>query len=301
MAPTLRCCASLVLWWGLLPGVSLAQASGQPAEWVRFDSPEGWAMAWVGAATTASSFSPLGGLPAGRWELAAELTAIPRLDDRQKQVGFGGLKAEDLDKSPVFGRGLARLGLPGGWLLELGYTPPLRVEGARPSDLWRLGLRYRRPLGERLALMLGAEFQHGAAHADVTCPAAIAASRDPAVNPFGCLSPSRDRIDLRQHGGSLALDMGAPTAVWRWHLGLARLHLHPEVQVRAQLEGGSDRSVLASRGWASAFTIGAGRALGRRSWLALELVHLPLEVRRPQEGRRGDDFTSIRLSLGWRP
>ena len=51
-------------------------------------------------------------------------------------MGLGGAKQEDLNKSPVFGRLRLTLGLPGGFVADLGYTPPLSIRGTRARDLF---------------------------------------------------------------------------------------------------------------------------------------------------------------------
>jgi hypothetical protein len=42
--------------------------------------------------------------------ISAELSTIPKLNSEQQKIGFGGLKYESLNKSPVFGRGKLKMG-----------------------------------------------------------------------------------------------------------------------------------------------------------------------------------------------
>src|SRR4029453_3495519 len=119
-------------------------ASAQPV--VREDEnlasprPGGWAMNYVGASTLMTSFGETPALGPWNWGVAVDGTYRPKLSEEQQSVGFRGIKHEDLNQSQVFGRLRNILGLPAGFVAELGYTPPLTIAGAQPLDLFAVSL-----------------------------------------------------------------------------------------------------------------------------------------------------------------
>src|SRR6202521_2780499 len=68
------------------------------------DRPEAWVMNYVAASTLMTAFGETPALAAWRWSVALDLGYIPRLSEAQQRVGFNGIKQEDLNKSPAFGR-----------------------------------------------------------------------------------------------------------------------------------------------------------------------------------------------------
>lgn len=257
--------------------------------------PEAWAMRYFTAATTMTAFGVAPDLQPGEVRLGLELGAIPRLDAAQRQVGFNGLKREDLNKVPVFGRARAWVGLPGRLVAELGYTPPLEINGARARDLLAVALSRR--LLERGDVVLSARLlgQHGAVEGDITCPADLAGDTDPVRNPYACGAPSRDRMELASYGAEATLGGGVER--WPWHATLGVLRMEPEVQVDALTFGFRDRSRLTSRGNQSYLAVGAGHVAG--PWqLRVELLYVPLRVQRMDDARaRTDALVSLRVQL----
>lgn len=288
-------------------GVTLAGAGPLPAqsiirdvERVARDRPEAWAMNYVSAPTIATGFGATPALARGRWRLDAEFGHVPRLDARQQRVGFGGEKAEDLNKSPVFGRLRGSVGLGAGWVAEIGYTPPLRIDGSRTRDLFAIA--FGRRLVERDAWSVSARAfgQHGSAEGDVTCPAQVAGPFDPERNPFGCVEASRDRIALNHYG--IDATFAAVRGAWTWHATLGTVRNEPAVRVDARVFTVRDRSYLIARDLLPYVAFGASHAPGGQWRLGIELLHVPLEVRRPGSDRAEDDpFTALRLRVGWQP
>ena len=197
----------LVLSVLLSQGV-LAQTVFRDDELLAPDRPESWAMNYFAASSLMTAFGESPTLETGNWEAALELGHIPRLSDAQQRVGFAGFKNEDLNRSPVFGRLRLTLGLPAGWVAELGYTPPLTIDGTRPRDL--VALAVGRRVFERGEFTLSARVlgQHGTVKGDVTCPGELAGVEDGEQNPYGCQAPSNDRLTLNYYGIDL-------TSGWR--------------------------------------------------------------------------------------
>ena len=71
------------------------------AQKVDFNSPEGWGMSYMTAASLNLSDKFPEVLPLGQFNVSAEISTIPELNEKQQKIGFGGVKSEDLNKSPV--------------------------------------------------------------------------------------------------------------------------------------------------------------------------------------------------------
>ena len=282
------------------PVLGFAQIVIGTHEDVDFESPEGWAMAFM----TASSLN-LGQLPPqstefGDVSFSAELGSIPRLDREQQQVGFGGFKHEDLNKSPAFGRVRASLGLIWDVTAEVSWTPPLEINGAKPDDLW--GLALSRPLlgGDNWGLGMRVFALQGAVIADVTCDKDIA-SLPPSSpgNLFGCLAPSDDRLEMDHYGAELTLSFHEfPLGLQPW-VSLASSRMDPYVEVNALLNGAIDFSTVDSNGTTETFNAGIAYQL-RENWrLNFGASYTPLKVDRPNNPGDDDDYWSVKLGLTW--
>ena len=281
----------------LLPILASLPAAAQlvieTTESVAKDSPEGWAMRYFAGTTVMTSFGATASLATWRGAIAVELGGIPSLSEEQQRVGFGGFKQEDLNKSPVFGRLRGTLGLPGDWVAELGYTPQVEIDGTKARDLVAIAIGRRLVQEGAFSLSMRALGQVGKVQGDITCPAHIAGVADIAVNPVGCRAPSRDAFTTNHYGidATVAWDAGD----WKWHAGAGIARTRLAVQVDAPLESVRDRTRLTSDGSLPWFTLGVRRAIDADWSVALEILHVPLEVGRPP------DFTTERDSLtSWR-
>jgi hypothetical protein len=276
-----------------------AQLIDNSRERVTFDSPEGWAMAWVSASSLMTGFGSVPGLEPGAFSASVELGSIPTLSEAQQRVGFGGLKDEDLNKSPLFGRLRAGLGLPAGWLLELGWTPPLRIDGARARELFALGLGRTLVERERWRLSLRLHGQYGQVQGDITCPRRLAGNPDRSINRYGCVEPSDDRIRMRYHALESNIEWGNRQDL-RGHASFGFARFEPEVQVNARSAGLISQPQLASSGHAPYFALGATQPFGTRWEAAVETLYVPLEVERRDSARERDPYWSVRVLLRYR-
>lgn len=282
------------------------------------DRPEAWAMNRASAATLMTAFGDVPSLAPGQWRLAFDLGEIPHLDAGQRRVGFNGHKEEDLNKSPAFGRVRASLGLPAGFVAELGYSPPVTVDGARPDPLFALAFGRRLVVREDWTLSLRAFGQQGTVRGDITCPAELAGVQDAGINRYGCQAPSRDEVTLNHYGLDLVLAGGR--RAWSWHVDLGVMRNEPEVQVDALVFDSRDRTRLLARDVLPYLAVGGRRRLSGRWHVAAEILYMPLEVRRGNhdetapfgqggsghgEGesedrpRVSDDFAGLRLQLAY--
>ena len=296
-----RSCRLLVLLLGLAAVRANAQQVIDDHEVLAADRPEAWAMNHAAAATLFTGFGTTQLLARGHWSLTAELNQVPFLDAHQRAVGFNGDKTEDLNKSPVFGRLRASVGLPWGLVGELGWTPPVTINGAKAVGLVSIALS--RDLWTRgpWAVSARAWGQRGGISGDITCPAELAGLTDPQRNPYGCQAPSKDHLQLDLYG----IEFVASHAVgaWRWHAGAGYVRTVLEVQLDALTFGYRERTRLTANADRHYLVLGVGRAFGhafgRAGTLTAELLHEPLSVRRPDDSAARDDaFTGLRLA--WR-
>ena len=281
----------------LLAGGARAQAVFHQDEVLASDRPEAWAMRRAAATTLMTPFGA-DRLASGRWAFALDLGHVPQLDADQRRVGFNGTKLEDLNKTSVFGRLRARVGLPHGWQAELGYTPPLLVDGTRPHNLVAAAIGRDWDF-DRFRLAARLVGQHGGVDGDITCPAELAGVDDPVRNPFGCQAASHDRVSLNYYGTDLAA--GWQAGRWRWHAtgGVVRSEL--QVQVDAITFDVRDRSRLVANGWMRWFALGVRRELSTHWDLGAEVLYVPLQVQRPGEDGDNEPLTSVRVQLRYQP
>jgi len=261
--------------------------------------PEAWAMNYVGASTFMTAFGATPALAAWRWSVALDLGDIPRVSEAHERVGRHGIKQEDLNKSPVFGRLRLILGLPGDFVAELGYTPPLSIDSAQPLDLFAFSIGRRIFEGDSFTLSVQAFGQHGRAQGDITCPARLAGIADRQQNPFGCQAPSNDHIMLNYYGLEATSEWTAES--WHAHASLGVARTEFAVQVDALTFDVRDRSYLVARGSLPFATIGASRDLDPSWNLGVEVLYVPLRVQRELDGpTENNPLTSVRLQLLYR-
>jgi hypothetical protein len=257
---------------------SFAQSGSQVDE-LDWDRPEAWAMKYFNSVSILTGLGPPRARETWSFEIGLELDTIPRLDEDQRRVGFGGLKVEDLNRLPVFFRPRLTIGLPAKWSLDLAYVPPLEVRGVK-SHLLALGLE--RPVYSAGPWTLGVRFygQIGEVESDFTC------SEDDASHPpgspdniWGCEAPSEDEVTLN-------------------YLGVASNYMDMEFQVNALTFGVVDQTLLLADGWTWSFNGGASWSLGGRTSLAVELFYSPLSVvRPPSTSTENDPLLNLRTML----
>lgn len=288
---------------GGLHTAALAQDVLNDYEKTPFDSPEGWAMAHTLTSAVNLGAAPAQSLGLWHWRLSAQLSSIPHLSSEEQRVGFGGFKLEDLNKSPVFGRGIVSLGLPAGFTGELSWTPPVEIDGAKPESLFGLAL-------ERALVQLGSWQLSGRAYAlrgdgtgDITCSKRVAGFTPGSVdNPFGCIAPSDDRLRMDQEGVELMLSRHSADGRWQPFAAVAHTRMHPYVHVNARVFTSIDRSELEARGNVQTYSLGAAYQASTTWRLSAAFSYTPLEVRRPPLRETGNgDFWSVRIALAWQP
>lgn len=270
-------------------------------EKVALNSPEGWAMAHTLASALNLGAAPAQTLGLWQWRLSAQLSSIPHLSREEQRVGFGGFKLEDMNKSPVFGRGLVSVGLPAGFTGELSWTPEVQIDGAKPEHLF--GVALERALVQVGPWQFGARVYavRGDGTGDTTCSKRVAGfAAGSADNPFGCIAPSADRIRMDQEGVELMLSRSSADGRWQPFAAYADTRLHPYVGINAQVFTSIDRSELEAEGNVQSYSLGT-TFQSSPSWrVSAALSYTPLDVRRPPLRETGNgDFWSVRVALAW--
>lgn len=177
-----------------LAGASLAGgASAQTRRTLDRNDPEALLMGYYAAVL---QFTPVG-LPdsAGRLEIGGAASFIPTISQSDRTAGFGGTKVENTNLCPVYPR-LTASKFFGRTGVELGYTPPVAVCGAKASVIaLALGRRFR--LGQTWDGYARLSGMTGHIDASTTCNAGAVA----------------DTLDETCFGGSVSQDRVAPVSV----------------------------------------------------------------------------------------
>lgn len=287
----------------LLTGTLVSPAGAQTivdrSEQLNFDRPEAWAMAYMASSTLFSASRPASGVEIGKVTVGLEAGYIPRISTEKRRVGFDGIKREDLNKTRVFGRVRVAVGLPADFTLELGWTPPVEVNGVTPKNLFALALE--RPLfeGEHWRTAARIYHQQGSVRGDITCDRRTA-SFEPATpaNPFGCLEPSNDRARLHYNGLEISGAWTPADGRLEPFAAFAFTRAKPRVRVKSETLAGSDRSLLTTRGNLYTGSLGLVWRPAPKWELVSIFSYTPLNVRRPPERTRSrDDFWTARLTL----
>jgi len=207
----------------LVSGVLLLAASSLPAQARRVlakGDPEAQLMGYYAAVM---QFTPVG-LPnrEGRLEIGGALSLIPSVSYEDRLVGFGGTKTENTNLCPVFPRLTLSKGF-GRFAVEAGYTPPVRVCGAK-ANVAALAIARRMTLGVTWEGYARVSALSGTVDVSSTCgPDAVATPTDQTC--YGG-TPSTDRIAPL----SLALEFAAAYQGWRGK------HLEPYLTVGVRYE-----------------------------------------------------------------
>jgi hypothetical protein len=218
----------------------------------------------------------------GQLDFGFEGGHVPQMNDAERRLGSNGTSLQDVNKTRVFGRIRASVGLGKGIALELGYTPPVELGGAKPhffalalgrpfrlSDAWRLGVRGYGQIGK--------------IKGDITCSAdQVAAGDDVARNPFLCVEPSKDAsyqnvIGLELVGGYDGRSRLKP------YVGLLASYMDLEFDINALYSDGrvQDHTVQLTSGTTLSATAGLTYAAGERWRVTAEVFYGWLSIVRP--------------------
>ena len=288
-----------VIALSLLLGAA-ARVAAQPVEHIDFDRPESWALKYYAAVSTFTPLGPPETRKLGSLDLGLEAGWIPYLSEDQRRVGFDGTKVEDLNRLPVYGRLRVLAGLPAGFSVELGWIPPIEINGSK-NNVFNAALERPFLVTERWSLGLRAYGQLGYSVGDYTCPE-DAASQPPGSegNPYKCDQPSADRATLNDLGGALTAGLKLSDSV-SLHLSGGGTYNDLKFQTHAVTDGARDDTLLITHGWTGWVAAGAVLNLTDRLSIDLELFYSPLAVvRPPSQETQNDGLFNVRGLLKYR-
>jgi opacity protein-like surface antigen len=274
---------SVALALALLSTSASAQTVIDETEELDFDAPESWAMKYYASLALFTGMGVPEAMGAGRISLGFEGGFVPQLSEEQRRIGFGGVKVEDLNRTPFFGRVRGRIGLSESASLELAYLPPIEIGGTKPhmfsialgrpfdvSDTWKIGVR---------------GFGHfGTIEGDITC----SSEEVEGPNPYDCLAPSNDDLAQRAYGVEITTGYVSESPL-RPYVGVAVNYLDLEFQVDAMHSGVHDRTLNLTDGATIYLTGGATYAAGDKWRLTGELFYSWLSVVRPPSTESAND------------
>ena len=286
--------ASVILSVGV---VGASECAGQQ---ISFDRPESWAMKYFAAVSTFTGMErPIFREP-GAVDLGLEADWIPSLSESQRRVGFNGTAVNDLNKVSVLGRPRLAVGLPGGFTAEVGWVPPLEINGVKPN---LVAAALERPFFDAGSVSLGWRLyaQTGNVKGDFTCwDSVVSQPPGSAGNPLGCNANSHDEVTLNLVGLALTGGMGE-TGVLGFHYAVGATYNDPRFQVNAVEFGVPDHTRLTTHGWTEWVAAGLGVPLGGSAWLSGEAFYSPLMVKRPPDtSSRNDGLFNVRALLRFR-
>ena len=271
------------------------------AEKVAFDSPEGWGMSYMTAASLNLSDKFPETLPLGQFNLSAEISTIPELNEKQQKIGFGGAKSEDLNKSPVFGRGKITTGFYWNSVIELSWTPPLEISGAKPDQMWGLAIAKQIYTNNAFNAALRLYQFNGKATASVTCSEEMV--MQPLYSPgniSGCIGTSQDKIDMSHEGIEILLERESSMPFKPW-FSVASTRLTPSVSINAPLEFIQEEAFVETSGRLTTLTLGLNYKLSDNWLLNLGTSYTPIDVQRPEMTGGNDNFWNFKMGLTFSP
>lgn len=268
---------------------------------VAFDSPEGWGMSYMTAASLNLSDKFPETLPLGQFNLSAEISTIPELNEKQQKIGFGGAKSEDLNKSPVFGRGKITTGFYWNSIIELSWTPPLEIGGAKPDQMWGLAIAKQIYTNNAFNAALRLYQFNGKATAAVTCSEEMV--MQPLYSPgniSGCIGTSQDKIDMSHEGVEILLERESSNGFKPW-FSVASTRLTPSVRINAPLEFIQEVAFVETSGRLTTLTFGLNYKLSDNWLLNLGTSYTPIDVQRPEMTGGNDNFWNFKMGLTFSP
>jgi len=295
----------------LVLAVALVVVSATPAraqfvvaetETLDFDRPESWGMKYYASLALLTSMGVPEKRAAGTIDLGFEGSYVPQMSDEARRIGFNGTKLEDVNKTSFFGRIRGSVGLGKGLALELGYTPPLEVGGAKPN-IFALALGRPFDLSPSWRLGVRGYGQIGTIEGDITCSAdEVAAGDDPQQNPFKCVEPSQD--ESRQKVLGLELVAGyAGASRFKPYVGLGVNYMDLEFQVNAVYSNGlvEDHNIQLTSGTTVSATAGLSFEASKSWRITGELFYSWLSIVRPPASSSANErFFNGRIFASYR-
>lgn len=298
MSAKILCLAGLLLGAAAGAGSVQGQETFSPVTELADDAPETWALRYFTAASLFTSAGAGERREAGDVDLGLEAIWVPSLDRQQRTVGYGGQKEEELNRSPIWARLRAGIALPASFYAEIGFIPPVEIDGVEAN---LVALAIERHLVEKGPFTLGLRLhlQRGKAQGDFTCKEGKDHLFSPGSeqNLFGCEAPSKDEVSLDSTGLELQAAFDLEGRKPTLHAAVSYNRMDVEFQVDALTFGVHDRSLLKNQGNTLTFAAGATWQIRGKARLGFEALYAPLEIERPGQADEDDPLLHARALL----
>jgi hypothetical protein len=236
--------------------------------------------------------------PPGAVEFGLEVGWVPYLSEDQRRVGFDGTTIQDLNKTPFYARPRLLVGLPAGFAVEVGWLPPVRLNGGE-ANLFNAAIEKTFVDTAGGSLGLRAYGQIGHAMGDFTCSEEnVAQPPGSPGNPQACSQRSTDTATLNDAGAALAGGVKLGRAALHGAVGATYNDL--QFQVGAYTNGAADNTLLATHGWTGWVAAGADIPVGEHFSISVAAFYSPLQVKRPPATESvNDPLFNVRAMIRW--
>lgn len=261
-------------------------------------------MKYFAGASLFSGFGPPQSTEPLALNFAFEVTDIPKLDRRERTVGFDGTKEEDTNKAPLLLRPRVTVGLTEKFSLTASYVPPIKVFDVK-TELVAASLN--RPLIEAGNFTLGARgiAQYGKVEGDITCPKRKL--NHPNYAPH-CEEASNDTMRMRTYGLELSASYRIPQLRnLAPYISVSRQKMKLDFEVDAVMPHDfHDQRRMTASGTTTAFGAGATLPVNERLSLSAGVVYMPNKVHRrdpdppfEQRSRRNEPMVNARFQISY--
>jgi hypothetical protein len=286
--------AILLTVWSGVP--AMAQEVLEGTEELAFDRTESWAMKYYASLTLFTGMGVPDKMGKGTFDLGFEGGFVPELSEDQRRVGFEGTKVEDLNRTSFIGRARGRIGVSENYSLELGYIPPIELDGVKANIF---SAAFGRPFqaGESFRLGVRGFGQIGTIKGDITCSAR---EIEEGPNDFLCEEPSNDEQTQRLLGVEVTGGYVSEGPL-RPYFGVGFNYMDLEFQVDARYSGVEDHMLQTTSGGTVSLTGGVNYVATENLRLTGELFYSWLSVvRPPSTSSENDGLFNFRFLVTYR-
>ena len=255
-------------------------------------SPEVKLLAFYSAPLAFSTAAHPVPLKAWQLQLTLEAATVPSADAAMRATNcYTASKGESTNLTQVLARPRVALGLPAGFIAEVGYIPPITIRDAT-ANLVGLSLawvvQYGTLAGANVIYQVRGHTLIGSVEGPITCGRDALQKTDPLKACYGDkISNDRYTPNISGLEGVVSLD----AATYAVYLGVGYNSLDPQLQVDFTPLGGiPDRSLVStSRLSRTAIMAGGTFRLTPRFDVTGQIYAVP------------DDVSMLRVMLAWRP
>ena len=142
----------------------------------------------------------------------------------------------------------------------------------------------------------------GDAVADVTCSKnTVNQPLYTAGNPSGCISVSKDKIDLGHQGFEVLIESKELNTNFRPFVSLASTKIESSVRIDAELELSREIAFVQTSGTINTLNLGINYDITDNWQFNLGASYTPLDVNRPTPAGGDDNFWNLKLGFSLNP